>query len=502
MRMTRGLGILMGTLLLAPGHPVAVAAAEPAKALIDDPGVASAIQVYDAWVARTAADREQPGVSIAIVHDQDLVWSKGYGFADLAKKTPATPGTDYRIASLSKLFTATAILQLRDAGKLQLDDPVAKWLPEFAPAHVDANSPVITVRHLLTHTSGLPREVEGTYWNDLKFPSREEMEKLLNASGVVGPPESEYKYSNVALSLAGYVVEKASGEPYADYVTRHILQPLGMSSTYVIPARALKTLATGYGQRVPGKPRRVKAFLDAAYMVPAASLASTVEDLARFAELQFRSGTAPADSAAPAAAASGNAQILRASTLREMQRVQWLEPDWKSGSGLGWAVSRRDDQTRIGHGGAVPGHRTQITLIPAQKFGVIVLTNAADGQPGRYANAAIKIVAPAVEKAAKASAAKTEGPKPDVSAWSKYVGTYGWEDDVSLVMVIDGELCVVDPTDDDPWEGRVRLEPMTGSPDTFRMKSGSQQGELVRFTTDASGVLRMSEPGDYMLKLK
>jgi CubicO group peptidase (beta-lactamase class C family) len=502
MRSARGLTLGIGILVLAGRLPVG--AAEPAKRLTDDPGVASAIQVFDLWVARTAADREQPGVSVGIVHDQDLIWSKGYGFADLAKKTPATAATDYRIASLSKLFTATAILQLRDAGKLQLDDPVAKWLPEFAPAHVDAGSPVITIRHLLTHTSGLPREVDGTYWNDLKFPSREEMEKLLNSAGVVGPPEKDWKYSNVALSLAGYVVEKASGEPYADYVTRHVLQPLGMTSTYVIPPRELKTLATGYGRRVPGKPRRVEGFLDAAYMVPAASLASTVEDLARFAQLQFRneSASAAAASAASAAVTSESAQILKASTLREMQRAQWVEPDWKSGWGLGWGVSRRDDQTRIGHGGAVPGHRTQITLIPAQKFGVIVLTNAADGQPSRYANAAIKMVAPAIEKASKA-AEKTEAPKPDAAAWAKYVGTYGWEDDVAFVMVIDGELCVVDPTDDDPWEGRVRLEPVPGTSDAFRMKSGSQQGEIVRFGLDADGkVVRMSEPGDYMLRQK
>jgi CubicO group peptidase (beta-lactamase class C family) len=494
MRSIRAFGFGLGVLVLAGPLP-ASEQAKPLTSLSADPGVAQAIQVFDAWVARTVADREQPGVSIGIVHDQDLIWSKGYGFADLAKKTPATPATAYRIASISKLFTATAILQLRDSGRLQLDDPVAKWLPEFAPAHVDAGSPVITIRHLLTHTSGLPREVDGTYWNDMQFPSREDMERTLNTMGVVGPPENEWKYSNVAVSLAGYVVEKASGEPYADYVTRHILQPLGMTATRVIPTRDMPSLATGYGERTPGKPRTVRPFLDAAYMVPAANLASTVEDLARFAELQFRNATAPDPGTA------GGAQILKASTLREMQRVQWLRPDWKSGWGLGWGVLRRNDETRIEHGGAVPGHRTQITLIPAEKIGVVVLTNAADGQPGHYIDAALKVVAPAIEKAVKASHPEA-APKAD-AAWSKYVGTYSWEGDVALVMILDGELCVVDPTDDDPWADRTRLEPVAGVPDTFRMKSGGQSGELVRFTLDADGkVVRMSEPGDYMLRQK
>ena len=119
----------------------------------------------------------------------------------------------------------------------------------------------------------------------------------------------------------------------------------------------MPTLSTGYGRRVPGKPRRVEPFLAANFMVPAANLASTVEDLARFASLQFRANP------------PGGAQILKASTLAEMRRVQWLDPDWKSGRGLGWGIRRTGDQVRASHAGAVPGHRTQITIVPAEKFG-------------------------------------------------------------------------------------------------------------------------------------
>ncbi len=100
--------------------------------LARDPGVAAALTVLDAWIAATLAQREQPGLAIGIVHDQDLIWAKGYGFADLERRLPATPGTIYRIASISKLFTATAVMQLRDAGRLRLDDPVSERLPWFA----------------------------------------------------------------------------------------------------------------------------------------------------------------------------------------------------------------------------------------------------------------------------------------------------------------------------------------------------------------------------------
>jgi CubicO group peptidase (beta-lactamase class C family) len=121
--------------------------------------VAAALTVLDAWITATVAQREQPGLSIGIVYDQDLIWAKGYGYADLQRQVPATPTTIYRIASISKLFTATAIMQLRDAGKLRLDDAVSDRLSWFSIKKTYEGGPPITVRNLITHTSGLPREV-------------------------------------------------------------------------------------------------------------------------------------------------------------------------------------------------------------------------------------------------------------------------------------------------------------------------------------------------------
>jgi CubicO group peptidase (beta-lactamase class C family) len=200
----------------------ALCAADAPAPLAQRPEVAAALEVFDVWADWTAKNREQPAVSIGIVYDQDLIWAKGYGYANLAKKIPATPATAYRIASISKTFTAHALLQLRDAGKLQLDDPITKWIPELKLSKIDPQSPAITIRHILTHTSGIPREVDGTYWNDMNFPSREAMTPVLARMGVVWEPDKEWKYSNVALGLAGYIVEAASGEPYAEYMARHV----------------------------------------------------------------------------------------------------------------------------------------------------------------------------------------------------------------------------------------------------------------------------------------
>ncbi len=452
--------------------------------LAANPEVAAALKVLDAWIEAMVAEREQPGLSIGVVYDQELIWAKGYGYADLAKKIPATPATVYRIASISKLFTATAIMQLRDAGKLQLDDPVAKHLPWFKIKNAHPDGPTITVRHLITHTSGLPRELPITYWNDLNFPSRADMIDLLPGQETVFAAETEWKYSNLAFALAGEVVAAVSGEPYPQYIENHILKPLGMSSTRVVPDANMPGLATGYGRRVPGEPRDVEPFINIGGLIPAGSLASTVEDLARFIALQFRDGPA------------GGAQVLKGSTIREMHRVQWLRPDWQSGQGLGFAIRRVADQVRVGHGGAVPGHRTQIELAPAAKLGVIVLTNANDGDPARYVNQAFKLLGPPIARAAEEPKKALE-PDP---AWEKYVGTYAWKRSNVRIMVLNGELTMLSPDADNPWEARVRLKPV--GPHTFRMIGGSSSGELLRFELDSSGhVVRLIAGNYYMLRM-
>ncbi|MGB2696675.1 MAG: serine hydrolase domain-containing protein, partial [Candidatus Zixiibacteriota bacterium] len=181
---------------------------------VDNPEVKAAIEVFDAWCQHTVYNREQPGVSIGIVYDQDLIWAKGYGYADLENEIPATPSTAYRIASITKLFTATAILQLRDAGKLQLDDPVAKHLDWFHLDDTFDDSPVITIRHLLTHTSGLPRELNALYWDDMNFPEHGEFIDMFQEASTILPRETELKYSNVAFNVLGEVVASVSGKPY------------------------------------------------------------------------------------------------------------------------------------------------------------------------------------------------------------------------------------------------------------------------------------------------
>ena len=204
------------------------------SALLAHHEVTAQIDLLSAWIEAQMAYSGQPGLAIGIVYDQALLWTRGFGYANVEAQMATTPQTIYRIASITKLFTSTAIMQLRDAGTLQLDDPVTKHLPWFAIQQPSTDAPPITIRHLLTHTSGLPREAAFPYWTEPDaFPTYEQIRATVPHQEAVLPPETRWTYSNLGLALAGNIVEVVSGQDYAAYIQQHILDPLGMQSMYV-----------------------------------------------------------------------------------------------------------------------------------------------------------------------------------------------------------------------------------------------------------------------------
>lgn len=218
-------------------------------------------------------------------------------------------------------------------------------------------------------------------------------------------------------------------------------------------------------------------------LAPAAEMSSCVLDLARWASFQMRDGTDT-----PGA-------VLKPATLREMHRVQWTNPDLKDTWGLRFAVWRQGERTIFGHGGALAGYRTQVAVSPDDKVAVVVLTNADDGRPGAFVKKAMDWVAPAI---AKAAAPPAQAPQPDPE-WSRYVGVYRsiWGD--SQVLVMDGQLVLVDPTEDDPKESMLTLTPI--GPRMFRESfSGAEGGDIVTFELGPDGkVARMKEGDNYSL---
>jgi len=437
-----------------------------------DPDVLGAERLFSAWAEGQLRFRGYPGMAVGVVSDQRLVWTNGIGLANLARQVPMTAQTKFRMASHSKLFTATAVMQLREQGKLHLDDPVAKYLPWFAIAPTGPDDSPITIEELLTHDSGLPREA-GDHWTTFDFPTREQLKALMPKRQAAFAPETRWKYSNLAYTLAGLVVEAVSGETWADYVTRHIFQPLGMTNSSV--DKDVAGLATGYGRRMPDGTRQVMPFVDARGMAPATGLTSTVEDMARFVSAQFRKGHA------------GEERILSAASLREMHRVRMMENNWTRGNAIGFSVTRNRDKVYVGHGGSYPGYITQTMIDLNGKVGVIVLTNAQDGDASGIATQLMNTVGAAVAKAAGTAPATVKWNP----AWSRFAGLYRGRGGDSHVVELNEKLVIINPDAPD-LDNPVELEPLGDG--TFRFVApvgGGPVGEVVRFVEENGRVVRM-----------
>jgi CubicO group peptidase (beta-lactamase class C family) len=331
----------------------------------------------------------------------------------------------------------------------------------------------------LTHSSGLPREA-ADHWTSLEFPTREELKALMPKRHAAFPPETRWKYSNLAYTLAGMIVEQVSGQTWADYVNAHIFQPLGMVNSSV--DKPVPGLALGYGRRMPDGSRAVMPFVDARGMAPATGLTSTVEDMAHFVSAQFRKGPAGGD------------RILGTASLREMHRVRVLENNWGRGNAVGFAVSRNRDKTLIGHGGSYPGYVTQTQIDLSGKVGVIVLTNAQDGDASGIATQLMNTVGEAVAKAAGTA-------PPNVKwdpAWSRFAGLYRGRGGDSHVVELHEKLVIIDPESAN-LDNPIQLEPLGDG--TFRFTApagGGPVGEIVRFVEEGGRVVRMITGDSYV----
>ena len=447
-----------------------------ADSVSTDPEVLGQERLFEAWMQSQIAYRDLPGVAIGVVSGQQLIWAKGFGYADVAGKKPMTSTTLFRMASHSKLFTSTAIMQLRDAGKLRLDDPVERYLPWFRIEPASPDDPPITIEQLVTHGSGLPREA-GPHWEDFNFPDREGVKKYIGEHKAAFSPGVRWKYSNLALTIAGLVVETVSGETYTEYVQKHIFDPLQMTSSSV--DKNLPGIATGYGRRMPDGSRAKMPFVDAHAMGPATGITSNVEDMAKFVELQFRTGPV------------GGAQILSTGALREMHRVRMMENDWTRGNAIGFSITRVKDKLYAGHGGSYMGYKTQTTIQLDSRVGVIVLSNGDDSNPGDIATHLMQTVGEAVMKAS-ASPAKLISWDPK---WSRYAGLYRNLFRDTQVVEINQRLVMFAPNGLDP-ETQSKLIPLGNG--QFRVEAatgGGPVGEIVSFV-EANGKITRMNLGD------
>ncbi len=357
---------------------------------------AAAVEVLERFIRHEMADKDLPALSIALVDDQEIVWSKGFGFANPKDKTPVTEETIYRVGSVSKLFTDIAIMQLVEQRKLDLDAPVTRYLRDFRPRNPFGKP--ITLRQLMSHRSGLVREPPVGNYFETTEPSLARTIASLNNTELVYAPESRIKYSNAAIATVGYVLERVQGEPFAKYLKRAVLDPLGLERSSFEPTpESKKDLAKAYMWTVDGRVFEAPTF--ELGMSPAGSMYTTVKDMGRFMSVLFAGGR------------GAKGQMLKPPTIEEMWTPQFAPPGQKTGYGIGFGVSEFEGRRTVGHGGAIYGFATSLKALPDDKLGVVVVTtkDSANGVTNRVADYALTTML-AVRQGKPIPQPKTSGP--------------------------------------------------------------------------------------------
>ncbi len=436
-----------------------------------------------AWMDYQLNDQFIPGGSVAVISDQELVWSHAYGFSDVASGKRMTADNSYSICSISKLFTSIAVMTLVEEGKISLDAPLAKYLEGFSIAPTDEalNSP-ITIRQLLSHSAGLPRETSGTHWNVIEdMPTSTEVFDMLNEQQRLYTPHTNFQYSNLGMSLLGNLVAEVSGKSYHAYVQDKILGPLGLTGiSSELPmdydggrfAKGYK-YHDGKAERDFWPPYQMNGY------APAAGYAASVTDLAKFASWHFR------------LLESGQTEVLKRDTLREMQRVQFTDPydPQTADVGLGYMYRTLGGEVAIGHGGYCPGYRAELAMRPAKKFAIVAMVNTNDVSPSAIANGIAEIVSDAVLAATEVS---DEGDTVDSAVANhdlyQYEGLYNESgyDGGSYFVPSGKELVLISLASSNPGKNATTYEHIQG--DEFRRKrKEGDLGETLTFSRDADG---------------
>lgn len=348
--------------------------------------IKAALPVIEKIYKDYATANHFPGSAFGVVAHGKLIYSGGNGYADVDQQIAAVPTSLFRIASMTKSFTAMAVLQLRDEGKLRLDDPISAYIPQtknFIDLADDA--PPITVRHLLTHSAGFP---EDNPWGDRQLQdSNDELMRLIKQGlSFSNVPGISYEYSNLGFTLLGYIVSKVSGKPYRQYISETILRPLGMDHTLWEYTRVpSKQLAHGY-RRLNGQWKKEPLLHDGAFGAMG-GLISSIEDFSKYMGLFLSSWALQTNT---------DGSIIKRSSIREMQqlwRFNTLVADYRYpngracplvtgyGYGLRWSKDC-DGRITIGHSGGLPGFGSHWVILPDYGIGLVSFSNLTYGAAG------------------------------------------------------------------------------------------------------------------------
>ncbi len=384
-------------------------------------------------IIRRAIDAGLPSIAVAVAKDGQIIWEQGFGTADRERRIPATEHTMYSLASISKPFTATAVMKLAEQGRIQLDRPVNDYLGSVRLTGLAGDGSRVTVRHVMSHTAGLPLHWQFFYSNaDYRRPV---MDSTISRYGIiVYPPGTVYQYSNLGYGILDHVITRVSGQSYIDYMRGEIFTPLGLSHTSVDIATGLESHVA---QRYDASLRPIPFYT---FDHPGGSAVySSAHDLVRFGMFHLKNRL------------PGQQRILADSSVDAMQRIH--TPDTTNGYALGWLVTRDDNgYRRVSHSGGMPGVNTVLNLYPSENLVVVALANQSGATPFRVAEEIAATLLPrfAAERAARrarqassAPASPPAFPPTDLTGpWAGTLRTYTGTVPIALLFQPDGDVHV------------------------------------------------------------
>lgn len=421
-----------------------------------------ALEYYDSWLAFNQRYQRIPGVQAAVYAGDAVAFSAAYGLADVESAVPLTEQHLFRIASHSKTFTATAVFQLVEQGRLRLDDKASQHVTEIIGTPLGER----TVRDLLAHAGGVTRDsLEADWWQlATRFPDRDHLLDVLRAeTSAVLAENDRFKYSNIGYGLLGLVIEAAGGTSYNSYVQTAIVDKLGLTGLgpELDPARSGE-YAAGYSSLAYADERVPIEHVDTRALAAATGFFGTARDLVTYFSAHL----------------PGDDRLLTDKSKREMQHPLWqiTDDDWPK-YGLGLQIAKVGDRRLFGHGGGYPGHITRSMVDGSAGIAVSVLTNAIDGPAQQLAEGFFKLL----------DLAQSKDRPGDTAGLSRFTGRYANLWGVSDIVQLGGRLYVLDPGQADPADKPTALE---ADGDTLLVTEDSgtgAYGQRYQFTFSADG---------------
>jgi CubicO group peptidase (beta-lactamase class C family) len=409
--------------------------------------------------------KEVPGFAAAIVKGSEVVWAKGFGYADRENRVPATPDTVFRVASVSKPVIATGLMKLIEKGLVGLDDPVNSVMEGVSIQTEFHEEP--TVRNILTHTSGLPVHVDPTFFS---MEETMPLAELIKQSAItVQPPNRELVYSNTAFNIVGYLVGQLSGMPYPEYVEEALFKPLEMdASAFQQSKRIRDRMAQPYARKKNGPIEPVGPWYGGSNPEkPCGSLFTTVNDLSYFLIAHMNGGVYK------------GRRVLKKKTVREMHRLQASAGASRSGYGIAWKRTIHYGRPMLSHTGGNLGWTAHVCFYPDERLGIIVLCNLNDNTGWRPpAREALHIASGCTLAFDPRTTARRRTPR----RWRLYEGEYAHGfmrvkvsvEDGNLVLERGGAKAVLEE------QGRTR----------YLVHGGGADGLELTFELDESGAVK------------